>query len=124
MSNIAPSLKWGVSHAVPTGSFVAMKTGDPPLSSTDEQVNSIGWVDGGHDYFLAMLTTGDPSLQYGVDTLNEMSQLMWQQWKTDTGDGYWLVTSKGNVYNFGDARFYGSGATRVIPAPVMTMASG
>jgi Beta-lactamase enzyme family len=82
MSNIASYLKWGVSESVPPGSAVAMKTGDVPITSwSDEQVNSIGWVDGGgHDYLLAMLTTADPSLQYGVDTLNEMSTLMWRQW--------------------------------------------
>jgi beta-lactamase class A len=87
MSNIASYLKWGVSESVPPGSTVAMKTGDVPITSWfDEQVNSIGWVDGGgHDYLMAMLTTADPSLQYGVDTLNEMSTLMWRHWSLDAG---------------------------------------
>jgi len=125
MSNIEPSLRWGVSADVPAGTSVALKTGDVPLSATDVQVNSIGRVDGGgHDYVLAMLTTGDPSLQYGVDTLNEMAKLMWQQWRIDAGDGYWLVTAKGNVYNFGDAGFFGSEATKVLPAPVVAMTAG
>ena len=124
MSNIAPWLKWGVSSDDPPGSFIAMKTGDVPISSDDEQVNSIGWVDGGgHDYLMTMLTTGDPSLQYGVDTLNEMSSLMWHQWNLDAGGGYWLTTAKGNVYNLGDTSFYGSERTRIIPAPVVAMTS-
>jgi hypothetical protein len=82
MSNISSYLQWGVSE-VPVGVSVALKTGDvPALSSTSEYVNSIGWADGdGHDYLLAMLTAGDPTLQYGVDTLNEISALIWQEWE-------------------------------------------
>jgi len=87
MSNIEPSLRWGASEGVPPGSIVAMKTGDLPLDSsdTDWQVNSIGWVDtGSHDYIMAMLSTGNPSLEYGVDTLNEISTLIWSEWRNDS----------------------------------------
>jgi hypothetical protein len=35
---------------------------------------------------------------------------------------YWLTTSKGNVYNFGDAAWYGSTAGKNLPAPVVAMA--
>jgi hypothetical protein len=83
MSNIEPSLKWGVSDGPPPGASVAMKTGDVPLNDgdTDWQVNSIGWVDGeGHDYLLAMLSTGNPTLEYGIETLNEISALIWRAW--------------------------------------------
>jgi hypothetical protein len=38
---------------------------------------------------------------------------------TPDGGGYWLVTSKGNVYNLGDAVFYGSEATKSLPAAVV-----
>ena len=83
LTDIAPSLRWGVSAGVAPGTIVAMKTGDLPLNDagTDWQVNSIGWVDGGgHDYVLAMLSTGNPSLEYGIETLNEISSLMWASW--------------------------------------------
>ncbi len=33
--------------------------------------------------------------------------------------GYWLVTSRGNVYRFGDAGWYGSMAARRLWAPVV-----
>jgi beta-N-acetylhexosaminidase len=36
--------------------------------------------------------------------------------------GYWLVTSKGNVYNLGDAVFYGSEAAKTLPSAVVGMA--
>ncbi|MGH9172013.1 MAG: serine hydrolase [Acidimicrobiales bacterium] len=83
MSHIEPSLQWGVSQSVPSSATVAMKTGDLPLNSsdTDWQVNSLGWVDAGsHNYLMAMLSTGNPSLEYGVDTLNEISAMVWQEW--------------------------------------------
>jgi photosystem II stability/assembly factor-like uncharacterized protein len=38
---------------------------------------------------------------------------------SDEIKGYWLVTSKGNVYNLGDAGFYGSEAGKTLPAPVV-----
>jgi hypothetical protein len=37
---------------------------------------------------------------------------------TPDGAGYWLVSSKGNVYNLGDARFYGSEARKTVPSIV------
>jgi hypothetical protein len=86
MENIIPALRFGVSDGPPADAVVALKTGDVPLNAadTDWQVNSIGWVDGGgHDYLLAMLTTGDPTLQYGIDTLDGISTLMWQGWARD-----------------------------------------
>jgi hypothetical protein len=41
---------------------------------------------------------------------------------TVDGGGYYLVTSAGNVYNYGDAHFYGSTAPRHLPAPVSAFA--
>ncbi len=36
--------------------------------------------------------------------------------------GYWLVTARGNVYNYG-ALWHGSAASRLIPAPIVAMAA-
>ena len=73
MENVIPSQAWGVSAGVPPGVTVALKNGWFPFgpNETDSQTNSIGWVDGnGRNYVLAVLTTGSPSEDYGIATLN------------------------------------------------------
>ena len=43
---------------------------------------------------------------------------------TPGGEGYWLVASHGEVYAFGDAKYYGSlGATDLHNLPVVAIAS-
>jgi beta-lactamase class A len=81
MENVAPSQRWGVSGGVPSEAKVALKDGWLPLNeeNTNWQINSIGWVSGsGRDYLMAALTTGNPSEQYGIDTINQLSKLVWQ----------------------------------------------
>ena len=78
MENIDPSERWGVTGGVPTGVTVALKNGWVPLSDSLWQINSIGWVDGdGRDYILAVLTDGNPSEDYGIDTIDALSGLVW-----------------------------------------------
>jgi hypothetical protein len=39
--------------------------------------------------------------------------------RTSTGRGYWLVGQYGNIYCFGDARFFGSdGGLRSVAHPI------
>jgi hypothetical protein len=80
MENVAPGQRWGVSGGVPAGVTVALKNGWLPLdhANTDWQVNSVGWISGdGRDYLIAVLTTGNPAEQYGIDTINALSALIW-----------------------------------------------
>jgi beta-lactamase class A len=80
LENVAPAQAWGVSGGVPAGVTVALKNGWLPLNeaNTDWQVNSEGWVSGdGRDYLISVLTTGNPTERYGVDTINELSTLLW-----------------------------------------------
>jgi hypothetical protein len=79
LENITPSEAWGVSEGPPAGVIIALKNGWLPLSGeSDWQVNSVGWIDGdGRDYILAVLTTGSPTEQYGIDTIGELSSLVW-----------------------------------------------
>jgi beta-lactamase class A len=80
MEQVTASERWGVSAGVPTGVTVALKNGWLPLNTadTDWQVNSIGWVSGkGRNYIIAVLTTGDPTEQYGIDTINQISTDAW-----------------------------------------------
>jgi beta-lactamase class A len=80
MENVTPSQRWGVSHGVPAGVTVALKNGWLPLNAANSnwQVNSVGWVSGdGRNYLMAVLSTGNPSEQYGIDTLNHLGALVW-----------------------------------------------
>ena len=81
MENVLPAQRWGISGGVPDGATVAVKDGWLPLnnSDTDWQVNSIGWVSGyGRNYLIAVLTTGSPAEQYGIDTVSLLSAHVWQ----------------------------------------------
>jgi beta-lactamase class A len=81
MEHVTPSQSWGVSDGVPSGVTVALKDGWLPLQATDTdwQINSVGWVYGQRqDYLIAVLTTGNPTEQYGIDTVDELSALVWQ----------------------------------------------
>ncbi len=80
MENVTPGQRWGVTGGVPPQATVALKNGWLPLNSgrTDWQINSIGWVKGsGRDYLMAVLTTGNPTEQYGIDTINRLSEMVW-----------------------------------------------
>ena len=80
MENVTPGQRWGVTGGVPPQATVALKNGWLPLNSagTDWQINSIGWVKGsGRDYLIAVLTTGNPTEQYGIDTINRLSAMVW-----------------------------------------------
>ena len=80
MENVTADQAWGVSGGVPAGVTVALKNGWLPLddANTDWQVNSVGWVSGdGRDYLLAILSTGNPNEQYGIDTLNSVGSMVW-----------------------------------------------
>ena len=80
MENVEPDQRWGVSAGVPPGVRVALKSAWVPLTpaDTDWQVNSEGWIAGdGRDYLIAVLTTGNPDEQYGIDTINTVSALLW-----------------------------------------------
>jgi hypothetical protein len=80
MENVTPSQRWGVCGGVPAQVTVALKNGWLPLDNTDDdwQVNSVGWISGrGRDYLIAVLTTGNPTEQYGIDTINQLSATVW-----------------------------------------------
>jgi beta-lactamase class A len=84
LENVTSSQRWGVSGGVPTGVTVALKNGWLPLEGTDSdwQINSVGWIaGGGRDYALAVLTTGNPTEQYGIDTIDQLAAEIWQNMK-------------------------------------------
>jgi beta-lactamase class A len=80
MENVEPGQRWGVSTGVPAGVSVALKNGWVPLTAPDAnwQINSEGWISGdGRDYLVAVLATGNPSEQYGIDTIDALSAQLW-----------------------------------------------
>jgi hypothetical protein len=80
MENVTPDQRWGVSGGVPAQVTVALKNGWLPLTSADNdwQINSVGWISGsGRDYLMAVLTTGNPTEQYGIDTIDELATMVW-----------------------------------------------
>ena len=80
MENVTPAQRWGVSSGVPPRATVALKDGWLPLDSseTDWQINSIGWISGyGRDYLMAVLTSASPTEQYGIDTIDRLSAIVW-----------------------------------------------
>lgn len=80
LENVTPSQRWGISHGVPAGVTVALKNGWLPLGAGNSnwQINSVGWVSGdGRNYLMAVLSTGNPSEQYGIDTLNHLGAMVW-----------------------------------------------
>jgi beta-lactamase family protein len=82
MEDVTPDQRWGVSAGVPSRATVALKDGWLPLNAadTDWQINSLGWVSGlGRNYLIAVLSTGNPSEAYGIDTIDELSAIVWRQ---------------------------------------------
>jgi hypothetical protein len=80
MENVTLSQRWGVSGGVPAQVTVALKNGWLPLNAadTDWQINSVGWISGsGRNYLIAVLTTGNPTEQYGINTIDELSAIVW-----------------------------------------------
>jgi Beta-lactamase enzyme family len=80
MEHVTASQRWGISGGVPGGVTVALKDGWLPLdaAATNWQVNSVGWVSGdGRDYLIAVLSTGNPTEQYGIDTISALSSQVW-----------------------------------------------
>ncbi len=81
LENVTPSQRWGVSGGVPAQATVALKNGWLPLTVADSdwQINSVGWISGGgRNYLVAVLTTGSPTEQYGIDTIDQLSAMVWQ----------------------------------------------
>ena len=81
MEDVTPAQRWGVSGGVPAQVTVALKNGWLPLRGTDAdwQINSVGWVcGGGRNYLMAVLTTGNPTERYGIDTISQLAATVWQ----------------------------------------------
>ncbi|MGD1051346.1 MAG: serine hydrolase [Solirubrobacteraceae bacterium] len=78
MHNVDPAQAWGVSAGVLPPATVALKNGWLPVGPGWE-INSIGAVTGRYrDYLIAVLTSDDPDMAYGVQTIEGISRLVWE----------------------------------------------
>lgn len=80
MRHVSPPQAWGVSAGVLAPATVALKNGWlAPDNETGWQINSIGAVRGRYrNYLIAVLTGADPSMAYGVETIDGISRLVWK----------------------------------------------
>jgi beta-lactamase class A len=77
MEDVTPDQAWGVSGGTAAGTKVALKNGWLP-DDGGWTVNSIGWVSGfGRNYLIAVTTSGDPSMGYGIDSISAVSSAVW-----------------------------------------------
>jgi beta-lactamase class A len=80
MEKVEADQDWGVSAGVAPGTTVALKNGWLPLGPSDWQINSIGWISGhGRNYVLAVLTDGNPTEAYGIETITHLARVMYAQ---------------------------------------------
>jgi beta-lactamase class A len=74
MNHVVSYERWGVPAGAPSGLTVYVKNGwlnDPVLWV----INSIGAIEGhGRDYKMAILTYGNPSEQYGINTVQAIAE--------------------------------------------------
>jgi len=79
MSHVIPMDYWGISGGIPMGVPVALKNGWLPQPRIAWQINSIGEVRGrGEQYLIAVMTNGNPSEGYGIQTISGISQIIWR----------------------------------------------
>lgn len=78
MEHVVGWQRWGISTGPTDKTIVALKNGWLPLSSANWEINSIGYVHGaGRNYVIAVLSDGNPTEAYGIDTVEAISQMIW-----------------------------------------------
>jgi beta-lactamase class A len=76
MAQVIPSQRWGTPAGAPSDVTVHVKNGWLP-DGTGWHINSIGAFTGKHkNYLIAVLTDGNPSEQYGIDTIESVARLV------------------------------------------------
>jgi hypothetical protein len=81
MRHVEADQQWGISAGPPSTAVVGIKNGWLPVTEDNNRwaVNSIGWVKGdGKHYVIAVLTQHEPSMGYGIDTIEHISRTVWR----------------------------------------------
>ncbi|WP_338695477.1 serine hydrolase [Streptomyces sp. Q6] len=75
MSEVRKDQRWGVSAGMPRGLRAHLKNGWLPRATHGWRVHSIGaFTGGGRTYRIAVLSHGNPSMKYGVRTVERVAQ--------------------------------------------------
>ncbi|MEU9485065.1 serine hydrolase [Streptomyces decoyicus] len=77
MHRVAPDQRWGVPAGAPATTDVHVKNGWLPRDTGGWRVNSVGtFTHSGHDYSMAVLSTGSRTMKYGVDTVESAARVI------------------------------------------------
>jgi hypothetical protein len=80
VSHVIASQRWGVPAGAPSSETVHVKNGWLPYPvSSDWEINSIGFFTSRHPYrvyTIAMLTHANPSMAYGIDTIEDAAEVI------------------------------------------------
>lgn len=77
MAHVISSERWGTPSGAPNGLNIYVKNGWLPRATLGWRINSIGAFYGhGRNYMIAMLSDNNPSMPYGVDTIQRVAQVV------------------------------------------------
>jgi beta-lactamase class A len=77
MANVIPSQRWGVPAGAPATVTVHVKNGWLPYPGSLWEINSIGtFTSKNRVYLIVMLTYGNPSMAYGINTIENAAELI------------------------------------------------
>jgi beta-lactamase class A len=77
MAQVIPAQRWGVPAGAPADVTVHVKNGWLPLPTHGWRINSLGTFSGhGRDYMIVMLTMNNPTMAYGVDTIQGVAEVI------------------------------------------------
>ncbi|MFG3530140.1 serine hydrolase [Streptomyces sp. NPDC047917] len=77
MNRVTPGQKWGVPAGSPATATVHVKNGWLPRTTGGWRVNSVGaFTGGGHDYGMAVLSTGSRTMDYGIGTIEGAARVI------------------------------------------------
>ncbi len=77
MASVIPSQRWGVPAGTPAGVTVHVKNAWLPCPTHGWRIHSIGSFAGhGRDYLIAVLTQDNPTMAYGVRTIENVAEVI------------------------------------------------
>ncbi|SEE00774.1 Beta-lactamase class A [Streptomyces sp. 2224.1] len=77
MHRVERDQRWGVPAGAPATASVHVKNGWLPRDTGGWRVHSVGsFTGGGHDYGMAVLSTGSRTMDYGVDTVESAARVI------------------------------------------------